>query len=138
MKGQLFSMDLLISITIFFGVLILVLYFWFIVPTYPEYNLIEKANGIGDYLVLSKLGHEAMLLCPSISELAAKNYSDIKDELNVGSYDVWVTFSNTTNMCDGNKTTIGEQFTNTTYAASIIRVVNVKDEKMQMRVMIYE
>lgn len=138
MKGQIFSMDLLISLVIFFTVIALVMYFWFIVPTYPEYNLIEKGNAIGNYLVASKLGHESMLYCADMIELAAKDYSDIKKELNVGPYDIWVTFSNTSNICGGSKITLGEQFTNTTYAASIVRIVHANDQKMRMTVVIYD
>ncbi len=138
MKGQIFSMDLMISLVIFFSVIAIVMYFWFIVPTFPEYNLIEKANSIGNYLTTSKLGFESMLKCSLITNLAAKDYDVIKEELNVGPYDMWITFSNTSNICGGGKTTLGEQFTNTTYAAAIFRIVHVDDQKMRMNVVIYD
>jgi hypothetical protein len=117
---------------------IIVMYFWFTVPTYPEYNLIEKGNSISNYLVASKLGKENMLNCTKIDQVVNLSYSELKDELNVNPYDMYVLFLNTTEVCGGNKTSFGETFTNTTYASSIIRIVHINDEIMPMNVIIYD
>ena len=90
MKGQLFSIDFMVALSIFFAVIGMVAYIWLIIPDYSIYDVQEKANTVSDFLVSIKLGEENILECSEITTLASKDYDTIKSELNTNPYDVWI------------------------------------------------
>jgi len=137
MKGQLFSIDLLVAVTIFFFVLGLAVYFWLIMPSVQTFDIQEKTNLISEYLVSYRLGTENVLDCWEVSNLSSNNYNDTKEELNVAPYDIYVEFKNTSNICDGNETSIGEPVS-ATKISSVARIVYLDEKIMQMIVRLYD
>ena len=137
MKGQLFSIDFLVALTIFFAVISIAGYLWLALPSYRMYDVQERANSIAEFLVTSKLGEENILECSKITDLASKNDGIIKTELNANPYDVWVEFKNTTTVCNGEKTDISSE-SSSLRIASVVRIVYVDGEKIQMIVRLYD
>lgn len=137
MKGQLFSIDFLAALTIFFAVIGLVAYIWLILPDYRIYDVQERANSVAEFLVTSKLGEENVLECSKITDLASKDDETIKTELNANPYDIWVEFKNTTSICNGEKVDVSSESTSARIA-SVVRIVYVDEEKMQMIVRLYD
>ena len=137
MKAQLFSIDLLVALTIFFTVIALVAYFWLVIPSTRSYDVQEKANLIAGFLVSKKLGDENVLECSKVTELASKDCSTIKSELNANPYNISLEFKNTTATCNGNKININCT-SSSTFTASVVRVVYLNGQKMQMVVRLYD
>lgn len=137
MKGQLFSVDFLMALTLFFAVIGIAAYLWLALPNYRIYDVQERANSIAEFLVSSKLGEENILECSKITDLASKNDETIKTELNANPYDIWVEFKNTTSICNGEKVDISSESTSPRIA-SVVRIVYVEGEKMQMIVRLYD
>ncbi len=139
MRGQLFSIDLLVALSLFFLVLGLIFYIWtaFQIPRIKDVQ--EKALTVSEFLVSSKIGKEAILDCGKTSVLAAKSYDDIKTELSVRQYDIFVEFTNTTPICGGNQTNIGMTATNKNIVAAASRFVyfNLDKQNMTMVVRLY-
>jgi len=102
MKGQLFAIDLLVALTLFFAVIGIAAYLWLIIPDYEIYNLQEKAHSISSHLVSSKLGNENIVSCEKLYDFSLKNYEEIKTELAVGPDDIWIKFENmSSDTCPG-------------------------------------
>jgi len=137
MKGQLFSVDFLMALTLFFAVIGIAAYLWLALPNYRIYDVQERANSIAEFLVSSKLGEENILECSKITDLASKNDETIKTELNANPYDIWVEFKNATSICNGDKVDISSESTSPRIV-SVVRIVHVEGEKMQMIVRLYD
>ena len=90
MRGQLFSLDLFVALSIFFAVIAMVAYFWLIMPSTRPFNIQEKANIVAEFLASTKLGDENILDCSKLYNIAFKNYDQLKTELNANPYDIWV------------------------------------------------
>lgn len=137
MKGQLFSIDLIVALSVFFAVIGIVAYIWLIIPDYTIYDVQEKANTVSSFLVSTKLGEENFLECSEITTLASKDYDTIKTELNTNPYDVWIEFKNTSAICNGGEINIGSELSSSRIV-SVVRIVYVDGEKMQMIVRLYD
>jgi len=137
MRGQLFSIDLMVALSIFFAVIGIIAYIWLIIPDYTIYDVQEKANSVSSFLVSTKLGEENILECSKITTLSSKDYNTIKTELNTNPYDVWIEFKNTSAICNGDEINIGSELSSSR-VASTVRIVYVDGEKMQMIVRLYD
>jgi len=137
MRGQLFSIDLIVALSLFFAVIGIIAYIWLIIPDYSIYDVQEKANTVSSFLVSTKLGEENVLECSEVTTLASKNYDTIKTELNTNPYDIWVEFKNTSAICNGDEINIGSELISSR-VASVVRIVYVDGEKMQMIVRLYD
>ncbi len=137
MKGQVFSSDLLVSLSIFFMIIIFIVYFWFITPSTQNIELKDKANSIGDYLTSSRLGNENILLCNQIIGLANQTYANIKSDIGAERFDVFVQFNNNTPICNG-VSSFGFDDQSANSIASMVRFVKVNNQKMQMVIKTYE
>lgn len=138
MKAQIFSLDIVFALAIFFIVIGLIMYFWFIMPTEsPSFSVQDKANMVADNLITKKIGNENILECEKVTALASKNYNETRNELGCREYELFVEFKNTTKVCNGNKLNIGNS-TNATYTASVVRIVYLDNQKMQMIVRLYD
>jgi len=137
MKGQLFSIDLIVALSLFFAVISIIAYIWLIIPDYSIYDVQEKANTVSSFLVSTKLGEENVLKCSKITTLSSKDYDIIKTEINTNPYDVWVEFKNTSAICNGDEINIGSELISSR-VASVVRIVYVEGEKMQIIVRLYD
>lgn len=143
MKAQIFSMDFAFALSIFFAILFLVMYFWVIIPTYSGYGLQKKTNTVVEYLLLNKLASnlyprkDNFLNCSAITELNSQTYSSVKATLG-SPYDFFVKFNNNSAVCSGASLNIGYNLTNKTYTTSIVRLVSLDNQTMQMVAMFYE
>jgi hypothetical protein len=137
MKAQLFSIDLLVAITIFFTILGLISYFWIIGPNVQSYDMQEKANLVSGFLVSYKLGTENGLKCWKVVDLASKNYNETRTEINAYPYDIFIEFKNTSSICNGDQVNIGES-KDSSRIVSVVRLVYLDDQMMQMVVRLYE
>jgi len=138
MKGQLFSLDLFVALSIFFTVIAMVAYFWLIMPNTKQSDIQEKANIIAEFLAANKLGDENVLECSKITNLSLETDAQIiKNKLNVNPYDIFVEFKNTTAVCSGNKVNIGSSISSTNIA-SVVKIVYLDGQKMQMIVRLYD
>jgi len=63
MKGQLFSVDLFVALTIFFLVIGLIFYIWTGFQNPRIIDVQEKAISVSEFLISSKIGREAILDC---------------------------------------------------------------------------
>jgi len=138
MKGQLFSLDLFVALSIFFAVIAIVAYFWLVMPSTRPFDIQEKANIVAEFLTSTKLGDENVLDCSKITNLSLESSPQIiKNRLNVNPYDIFVEFKNTTVMCNGKKTNIGSPISSTSIA-SVVKIVYVDGQRMQMIVRLYD
>jgi len=90
MKGQLFSVDFLVALTLFFAVIAMAAYVWLALPDYRIYDFQERANSIAEFLVTHKFGEENILECSKLYDFVLKDYEDLRSELNVKPYHVWI------------------------------------------------
>ena len=147
MKGQLFSIDIMVAMGLFFIVLAMIFYIWTTIQDPRIKDVQERALSVSEFLVSSRIGKESILDCYKTYLLANKStnnsadYSAVKTELSVGQFDLFVEFkntsANTSAICSGNQTNIGVNLTNTTNVASIVRFVSLDNQKMQMIVRLY-
>ncbi|MFH0830383.1 MAG: vWA domain-containing protein [Candidatus Aenigmatarchaeota archaeon] len=99
MKGQLFSLDLMVALTIFLGIVMLAMYFMMLVPTNTIYygDMQTKANSMASQLTTIEIGTEGNLDCDKLIQIANMSYDDLRRELGAGEYDIWVEIPNVTN-----------------------------------------
>jgi hypothetical protein len=137
MKGQLFSFDLMVSVVVFMFTIGVIGFIWFTLPMRPNLLIQEKANTVADYLVTSRLGDENFLGCDKIASLNLNDYSTIRKELGTGEFDLFVEFKNSSMVCAGNQINIGTEVINSNRAVSVVRIVKLDNQKMQMIVRLY-
>lgn len=138
MKGQLFSIDFMIGLSIFLITMSLVFYLVMIKPAASNLSIQAKTNQIAEFLVTSKLGTENVLVCDEIYSLSIEPYADILKDTDARPYDISVLFLNNTNICLGRQTTIGATPSTYTTVVSTVRIVNVDGNEMQMVVKLYD
>jgi hypothetical protein len=138
MKGQLFSIDFMISLSIFLLTLTLVFFLIIVKPGTTNTSIQTKANQIADFLVTTKLGTENILRCTKIVDLASQSYETIRNDTGATPFDIYVKFVNSTNICSGSQTDIGSVPSVSTTIVSVVRIVNIDQNKMQMIVRLYD
>jgi len=104
MKAQLFSLDLMVALTIFLGIIMLAGYFLMITPvdvtTYNDMQM--QANSIASALLSTELGTEGTLNCDRLMEMSNMSYDDLRRELGAGEYDLYIEIPNVTStVCPG-------------------------------------
>jgi len=138
MKGQVFTLDLFVALSIFFTVIVMIAYFWLIMPNTRQSYIQEKANIVAEFLASNKLGDENILNCSKIINLSLESDPKIiKNGLNVNPYDIFVEFKNMTAVCSGNKINIGSSISSNSIA-SVVKIVYLDGQKMQMIVRLYD
>ena len=137
MRGQLFSIDFMIGLALFLVVIAMVFVLGVIKPNMSSLSIQGRVNQITDFLVLNKLGTENILGCNKILNMSSQPYEVIRNETGASPFNIYVEFKNNTNICSGNQTSIGMVVTNSTATTSVVRIVNVQGNKMQMVVKLY-
>ena len=100
MKAQIFSIDLVIALTIFLGIIMLGAYFLLSIPSTSSSEMQVKANGIAGVLASRILGTEGVIDCDKLAKFANMSYDDLKTQLGVNPYDIWIEIPNiTTSDC---------------------------------------
>ncbi len=137
MKGQLFSIDFMIALTIFIGTIAVISFLGIVKPGVTDLSMQAKANQISDLLVTGKLGrNENVLDCSVVVGLSSQSYDFIRNETKAAPFDIYVEFKNNTNICSGNQTSLGTPKSANT-AVSVVRIVNLDNKMMQMIVRLY-
>ena len=135
MKAQIFSIDVMIAVPIFFFSLAIVTYLWLVVPQDTQ-DLQYRANLLADRLVFLEIATENMVDCGKLQTTASKDYETLKSDLNLR-YNYYVYFSNTTPICNG-YANFGVNLQSADHASSVVRIVHVSPSSMQMVVTLYD
>jgi len=90
MKGQVFSIDSLVALSIFMMIIAMIAYVWIEVSVIPSFDIQGKANEIADFMVSIKMGEQNVLNCSKLFALTVQDYEDLRTELNTGPYDFWI------------------------------------------------
>lgn len=96
MKAQIFSIDLVIALSIFLGIIMLGMYFLLIVPETTNPDMQMKANSIASKMVASGLGTEGVIDCEKLATIANQSYDELKTQFGVNPYEIWVEIPNIT------------------------------------------
>src|SRR3990172_12712780 len=87
-KGQAISIDYIIAILVFLGLVALILYLLNIVPTGQQIALQQRANTVADFLTAQFQD------CNKLRNLTQQSYKSVKSKLNIDPYDFYVEVQN--------------------------------------------
>ncbi len=96
MKGQLFSVDLVVALSIFLGIIMLAAYFLMAIPDTTIQDMQMKANSIASSLAANGIGIEGIVDCDKLAKLANMSYEDLKAQYGVNPYELWIELPNIT------------------------------------------
>ncbi|HLC50800.1 MAG TPA: vWA domain-containing protein [archaeon] len=100
MKGQLFSIDFIVALMIFTGLMLFMFFYWTNVPKTAQLDLQNRAYSLSNFIVTQSFGKENVLECSKLFNLAFRNYTQLKSDLNINPYDFYIElFSLSANTC---------------------------------------
>ncbi len=94
MRGQIFSIDFLVALMIFIGLMMFMFFYWTSVPKTTQLDLQNRAYSLSNFVVTQSFGKENVLDCSRLFNLAFRNYTQLKSDLNINPYDFYIELLN--------------------------------------------
>jgi len=134
MKGQAFSLDFFVALSIFLLTIVFIVYISGLNMGFKE-TINEKAGKISDFLAVKKLGEENILDCGRILDVSSKGYDELRKIS--APYDIYIEFKNTSAVCSGQDVNLGLQLNNNIQTSSVSRLVYLDNQLLQMVIRLY-